>query len=80
MADPDRRKPLPENYVFEAHEPYAHDPGKNYYLSAFREETDVFIGFVDDKQTILNWLHLDADQCEAFGLALINAAETLRKG
>lgn len=79
MVELDRRKPLPENHVFEAHEPYAEDPDKNYHLSVFRGEADVFIGFVDPDKTILNWINIDADQCEAFGLALVEAAKALQQ-
>lgn len=83
VFDPDRRRPLPTNHVFEAHD--AHDPTNNYFCEAFRDEDDtgVHLNFVKDvgefdTLNVLNTMWLDADQCEQFGAALLEAAQIIR--
>ncbi len=82
--DPDRRRPLPSNHVFQAHD--AHDPTKDYFFEAFRDEDDtgVYVNFVKDvgefdTLNVLNMMWLDADQCEQFGAALLDASRIIRE-
>lgn len=85
IIDLDRRRPLPVNHVFEAHD--QHDPTKTYYFEAFRDEEDtgVYLNFVQDDcgsvglATVRDHMWIDADQCEAFGLALMQAAKRIRE-
>jgi hypothetical protein len=80
--DRDRRRPLPHNHVFEAHD--WHDP-TNWFLHCFRDDEDkgVFVNFCSDPDgqggaTIRSAIWIDADQCEQFGTALLAAAKLSR--
>lgn len=83
-AEPERRRAA-HNDVFEAHS--QHDPTCTYYFHAFRDESDtgVHLNFVEDDRgkdgmaTCRDMMWIDADQCEAFGKALLDAAEIIRK-
>lgn len=79
-TDLDRRKPLPTNHVFEAHDDF--DLGKTWFLHVFGDETDtgVHLNIVEDvgEPGWLNIKHfqwLNAAQCREFGEALIKVAD-----
>lgn len=82
-VEPGRRKTA-HNDVFEAHD--SHDYTKTYYFHAFRDEEDmgVYLNFVEDDRgkdgmaTCRDMMWIDADQCEAFAKALLQAAEIIR--
>lgn len=81
--DLDRRRALPSNHVFEAHDAY--DP-TNYFFTAFRDEEDtgVRLNFCQETRTpgeaiIKAGMWIDADQCEQFGNALLAAAKLIRE-
>lgn len=84
VADLDRRRPEAANHVFEAHD--QHDPTNISYFEAIRDEADmgVVLMFVQDDRgraglaTIHQMMWIDADQCEAFGKALVEAARIIR--
>lgn len=84
IAHFERRRPRPVNHVFEAHD--QHDPTKTYHFESFRDEDDtgVYLNFVegdagkDGLATVRDMMWINADQCEAFGKALLDTAQLIR--
>lgn len=81
-TDLDRRKPAPDNQIFEAHD--WRDP-TNLVLYCYRDEEDkgAMITFCAERNasgsaTMHQWMWINADQCEEFGNALLAAAKIIR--
>jgi hypothetical protein len=80
VVDFDRRKPKPTNLVFEASNP--HDWTDQHILFCFQSEneTGVCVGFIQETTRIFrDHMYLNADQCEEFGNALLEAARIGRE-
>ena len=77
--DLDRRKPAPSNLVFEATD--AFDPTATHFLMAYRtDDGGVSIAFVNETTRVIrDSMWLNAEQCEEFGNALIEAARIGRE-
>lgn len=81
-VDYDLRRPVPQNHVFEAHD--WHDP-TNGFLICWRdpENNGVLVNFcsypdANGDSSIQARMWINADQCEQFGNALLDAARIIR--
>jgi len=79
-VDLDRRRPKPTNLVFEAAKDC--DPTEDHILFSFQSEDEagVCVGFIHETTRVFrDFIFLDADQCQEFGEALIEAARIARE-